>query len=126
MLNSFFDQFIIIPLLSGWWNNSYLMVLVVIGVVYLLFFQVFLVPRRWQVILEGLYQHWWETLQTGLGSQAGVYFPFIFSLFFLVGLLNLMGLFPYVFTVATHIAITFGFSFSILMAVTILSLRKFG
>nr|YP_009257429.1 ATP synthase F0 subunit 6 [Haliclystus antarcticus]ANH09484.1 ATP synthase F0 subunit 6 [Haliclystus antarcticus] len=126
MLSSFFDQFIIIPLLSGWWNNSYLMVMVVVLMAYLLFFQVFLIPRRWQVLLEGLYQHWWETLQTGLGAHAGIYFPFIFALFFLIGLLNLMGLFPYVFTVATHIAITFGFSFSILMAVTILSLRKFG
>lgn len=102
------------------------MVIIALTLVYLFFFQIHLVPRRWQVLVEGLYQHWWETLQTGLGVQAGAYFPFLFALFFLVGLLNLMGLFPYVFTVATHIAITFGFSFSILMAVTILSLRKFG
>ena len=40
-------------------------------------------------------------------------------------LLNLLGLFPYVFTVGTHIIITFGISLSILVAVTILGIKNF-
>nr|AET13235.1 ATP synthase F0 subunit 6 [Craterolophus convolvulus] len=125
MLGSFFDQFIIIPLIYGWLSNSLIMVLLVPTLGYIFFHQVHLVPRRWQVVVEGLYLHWWDNLKISLGPQAGVYFPFLFCLFFLVGTLNLLGLFPYVFTVMTHIAITFGFSISILVAVTILGLYKF-
>ena len=41
-------------------------------------------------------------------------------------LFNLLGLCPYVFTVPVHIAITFGVSFSIIIAVTISGIIKFG
>ena len=39
--------------------------------------------------------------------------------------LNILGLFPYVFTVATHTIITFGLSFSIVLSVTILGIKNF-
>nr|AER54586.1 ATP synthase F0 subunit 6 [Lucernaria janetae] len=126
MLTSFFDQFIIVPLMYGWWNNAWLMLLIAPLLMYLFFDRIYMVPRRWQVLVEGLYGHWMETLKTNLGVQAGTYFPFLFSLFFMVAILNVLGLFPYVFTVMTHIAITFGFSFSILIAVTVLSIQRFG
>lgn len=125
MLSSFFDQFIIIPLMYGWLTNSLLMVLLVPFLVYTFFSRLYLIPRRWQVLVEGLYDHWLDNLKVNLGASSGFYFPFIFSLFLLVAMLNLLGLFPYVFTVMTHIAVTFGFSFSILIAVTLLGVYRF-
>ena len=47
------------------------------------------------------------------------------SMFMLIMVLNVLGLFPYVFTVGTHIIVTFGISLSVLMAVTILGIKNF-
>ena len=41
------------------------------------------------------------------------FFPFIFTLFMLIGIINLFGLIPYTFTPTTHIVLTFGLSLSI-------------
>ena len=64
-------------------------------------------------------------IKDSLTSRGLKYFPFIISTFFLIAFLNLFGLFPYVFTVGTHIVITFGISLSILIAVTILGIKNF-
>lgn len=47
-----------------------------------------------------------------------------FSLFFLV-FLNIFGLCPYVFTPTTHIIVTLGFSFSIIIGITLSGLLRF-
>lgn len=75
--------------------------------------------------MEILYNHWVTLIKDSLGNKGLKYFPFVFSMFVLVAFLNLLGLFPYVFTVGTHIIITFGISLSILIAVTILGVKNF-
>nr|AET13207.1 ATP synthase F0 subunit 6 [Catostylus mosaicus] len=121
---NYFDQFTIVSLFPGFTNSS-LMLLVSI-IITLLFFKVDnLIPKRWQIPIEILYDHWVNLVKDSLGSPGLKYFPFIFSLFLLIAWLNVLGLFPYVFTVGTHIIVTFGISLSILVVVTILGIKNF-
>ena len=55
-----------------------------------------------------------------LGKE--VYLPFIYSIFFFILIANLTGNIPYSFTITTSIIVSIGFSFTILIAVTILGL----
>nr|YP_004940465.1 ATP synthase F0 subunit 6 [Cassiopea xamachana]AER54474.1 ATP synthase F0 subunit 6 [Cassiopea xamachana] len=121
---SYFDQFVIVNIVPGVTNSS-LMLLISIIFILVIFRNNNLIPRRWQVVLEILYDHWVNLIKDSLTSRGLKYFPFIISTFFLIAFLNLFGLFPYVFTVGTHIVITFGISLSILIAVTILGIKNF-
>ena len=101
------------------------MVIFVVLLIMTFFSTSWLIPTRWQIIAELIYDHWVNLLRDSLGDKGSKYFPFIISLFFVLMLLNVLGLFPYVFTVGTHIVITFGLSFSIVLAVTILGIKNF-
>lgn len=121
---SYFDQFSIVSIFPGITNSSFMLVTAIVFAI-TIFKSNALVPRRWQVIIEVLYDHWVNLMKDSLGAKGLKYFPFVFSLFILLTLLNMLGLFPYVFTVGTHIIITFGISLSILIAVTILGIKNF-
>ena len=121
---SYFDQFSIVSIVPSITNSSFMLLVAIFSGI-LLFKGNALIPNRWQVFVEVLYDHWVNLIKDSLGLKGLKYFPFIFSLFLLLMLLNLLGLFPYVFTVGTHIIITFGISLSILVAVTILGIKNF-
>nr|AET13221.1 ATP synthase F0 subunit 6 [Rhizostoma pulmo] len=121
---SYFDQFAIINIIPGITNSS-LMLLGSILVIVTFFRSNNLIPSRWQLILETLYIHWVELINDSLGYKGSRYFPFVISLFLLISCINVLGLFPYVFTVGTHIIVTFGLSLSILLIVTMLGLKNF-
>ena len=121
---SYFDQFVVVSIIPGVTNSSMMLMIVIVSMS-VLFKNNNLVPNRWQVIMEILYNHWVTLIKDSLGNKGLKYFPFVFSMFVLVAFLNLLGLFPYVFTVGTHIIITFGISLSILIAVTILGVKNF-
>lgn len=60
-----------------------------------------------------------------LGKTGQRYFPFVLCLFLFIVILNIIGLFPYVFPPTAHIVVTFGLSLSIMIAVTILGILAF-
>lgn len=124
MTASYFDQFTIVSLVPGVTNSSLMLVLSVVFI-FGFFNPSKLIPNRWQSIIEVLYDHWVTLVKDSLGIRGSKYFPFVFSLFILIAWLNVLGLFPYVFTVGTHIVVTFGLSLSILTVVTILGLKNF-
>uniref|UniRef100_A0AAU6W7N9 ATP synthase subunit a n=1 Tax=Cephea cephea TaxID=880218 RepID=A0AAU6W7N9_9CNID len=124
MVASYFDQFTIVSIFPGFTNSS-LMLLVAITFVLTVFRVDNLIPARWQILIEILYDHWVSLIKDSLGNTGLKYFPFVFSMFMLILMLNILGLFPYVFTVGTHMIITFGISLSILVSVTILGLKNF-
>lgn len=66
-----------------------------------------------------------SVVHDNLGKTGEKYFPFVLCLFIFIVMLNVMGLFPYVFTPTVHIVVTFGLSFSILMGVTLLGFITF-
>lgn len=124
MTASYFDQFGIVSIIPGLTNSSLMLILSIIFIIG--FFNVNkLIPGRWQSIIEIVYDHWIVLVKDSLGVKGSKYFPFVFSLFLLIAWLNVLGLFPYVFTVGTHIIVTFGLSLSILIVVTILGIKNF-
>ena len=50
----------------------------------------------------------------------GKYFPFVLCPFLFIVILNVLGVFPYVFTPTAYLVVTFGFSLSMMMGVTLL------
>lgn len=78
-----------------------------------------LIPSRWQSVTELIHSNMRSVVQDNLGQKGQIYFPFILCLFVFIAVLNIMGLFPYVFTPTAHLVMTFGMSLSILIAVTV-------
>ena len=60
-----------------------------------------------------------------LGKTGQKFFPFVLSFFLFIVVLNVLGLFPYVFTPTVHIIVTFGLSLSIIIGVTLLGFLTF-
>ena len=66
-----------------------------------------LVPGRLQSLAEMSYEFVAGTVRSSAGKEGMRFFPFVFSLFMFVLILNLFGMIPYGFTVTSHIIITF-------------------
>lgn len=75
--------------------------------------------------MEIIHSNMRSVVHENLGKLGQRYFPFILCLFMFIAMLNILGLFPYIFTPTSHIIITFGLSLSIMIAVTILGLITF-
>nr|WAJ54440.1 ATP synthase subunit 6 [Lillipathes sp. USNM 1457355] len=123
MSGGYFDQFKIVVLFAL--TNSSMMMMITVAVGLLLFKGVRLVPNRWQSIIEYIYDHFHGVVKDNLGPEGLKYFPFIISLFLFIVFLNVLGLFPYVFTPTVHIVVTLGLSFSIVIGVTLAGIWKF-
>lgn len=65
-----------------------------------------LVPSRFQLAGELVYTFVANMLRSSAGSEGMRFFPFVFSLFGFVLVCNLLGMFPYFFTVTSHIIVT--------------------
>lgn len=101
------------------------MMFLVIFVVLLFLKGVDLIPKRWQSFFELVCFHFYYVAKENLGVEGLKFFPFILSLFFFLVFLNSFGLCPYVFTPTTHIIVTLGFSFSIIIGITLSGLLRF-
>nr|QIN90381.1 ATP synthase F0 subunit 6 [Relicanthus daphneae] len=123
MSGAYFDQFKIVSLVA--FTNSSMMMVLAVAVALLLFKGAKLIPNRWQSIMESIYSHLHSVVKDNLGPGGLKYFPFVISLFLFIVFLNVLGLFPYVFTPTVHIVVTLGLSWSIVIGVTLAGLWKF-
>jgi F-type H+-transporting ATPase subunit a len=91
-------------------TNSALFMLIALGAIILLMLGATssrtLVPGRLQSVAEMSYEFVASTLRNTAGPEAMKFFPLVFSLFMFILVLNVMGIFPYTFTVTSHIIIT--------------------
>lgn len=85
-----------------------------------------MVPSRLQLSAELLYGVIRNTVEQNVGTKGRQFIPLMFSLFLFILLCNLFGLFPYAFTVTSHIAITFALAILVFMLVTIVGFAKHG
>jgi F-type H+-transporting ATPase subunit a len=85
-----------------------------------------LVPGRLQSISEMSYEFVASMLRDAAGSQGMKFFPFVFSLFMFVLVANLLGLFPYFFTVTSHIIVTFMLALLVIGTVIVYGFMKNG
>ena len=85
-----------------------------------------LVPSRWQSIAELCYEFVAKMLRDAAGTEGMRFFPFVFSLFMFVLFANLFGMFPYFFTVTSHIVVTFALAMLVISTVIIYGCMKHG
>ncbi len=85
-----------------------------------------LVPTRMQSISEMIYEFVASMLRDAAGNQGMRFFPFVFTIFMFVMVANLLGLFPYFFTVTSHIIVTFALSLLIVGTVVVYGIAKHG
>ena len=78
-----------------------------------------IVPGRLQAAAEMLYEFIYNMVRDNAGEKAMRFFPFIFTLFMFIFAANLIGLFPYAFTVTSHIVVTFAMAITVFAAVTL-------
>nr|YP_009672647.1 ATP synthase F0 subunit 6 [Dictyopteris divaricata]QDB64132.1 ATP synthase F0 subunit 6 [Dictyopteris divaricata] len=126
------EQFSILPLLSlsvtfidFSITNAVLTSLISLGSAWCLYFllSVFgltIVPVRWQLILESLYETAAGLIWDSVGARGQKYFPFIFSIFLFVLLSNVSGLAPYSFTTTSHLVQTMVLAYTVFIGVMII------
>jgi F-type H+-transporting ATPase subunit a len=85
-----------------------------------------LIPDKFQLIAEMIYNFIAKMISDTAGSKAKPYFAFIFSLFMFVLFCNMFGMIPYSFTVTSHVIVTFILASFIFIGVTIIGFMKHG
>src|ERR1700742_1659146 len=65
-----------------------------------------LVPGRIQSIAELSYEFVANTIRSTAGKEGMRFFPFVFSIFMLLAVSNIVGIIPYAFTISSHIIVT--------------------
>ncbi|MEP2577368.1 MAG: F0F1 ATP synthase subunit A, partial [Roseibium sp.] len=108
-------------------NSALFMVLTVVGASAFLILSTRgrgLVPGRWQSAAEMTYEFVAQTLRESAGSDGMRFFPFVFSLFMFILVANLWGMFPYFFTVTSHIIVTAAMAVAVILLVLFYGLKK--
>ncbi len=77
------------------------------------------VPGRWQMMAEKLYDLVADLLESGAGEKAKPFFPFIFTIFSFILFANLFGMLPWSHSVTSHIIVNF--SIAVLLFVVIIA-----
>jgi F-type H+-transporting ATPase subunit a len=129
-----FELYPLIPLRIGsldlsFTNSALFMVLIVVLTSGFLIYATTrrsLIPSRLQSIAEMSYEFVASTLRTSAGHEGMKFFPFVFSLFMFILVANLIGMFPYFFTVTSHIIITASFAMTVMVIVVGYGLMKNG
>lgn len=85
-----------------------------------------LVPTRMQSVAELCYEFVANMVRENVGLAGMKYFPFVFTLFTYILVMNLIGLIPYSFTVTSHIIITFALAALVFVMVTVIGFVRHG
>ena len=85
-----------------------------------------LVPTRMQSVAEMMYEFVAGMLRDSAGSQGMKFFPLVFSLFLFILVANMLGMFPYFFTVTSHIIITAALALLVFATVLVVGFYKNG
>nr|UHB41939.1 ATP synthase F0 subunit a [Diaporthe sp.] len=86
-----------------------------------------LVSNNWSISQESLYATIHSIVTNQINGKSGqIYFPFIYTLFIVILMNNLIGMVPYSFASTSHFVLTFSLSFTIVLGATILGFQKHG
>lgn len=78
-----------------------------------------LVPGRFQSLAELSYEFVADMIRSNAGAEGMKFFPFVFSIFMLVLVSNMVGVFPYSFTISSHIIVTVALALMVFFTVLI-------
>jgi len=138
-LSSPLEQFEILPLLSlnfgsfdfSITNQTIILFLVCFFIITLFFAglkpstnSLFIIPNRWQSIIEGMYMLVLAMVIDNIGGKKNqFFFPLVFTIFFFIISMNLIGLVPYSFTVTSHFIATLALSLAIFIGINIICVK---
>jgi len=146
MYNNFFfsplEQFEILPAFSFYLGgldfsitNETIILVVIFFLTFTLFYSclkqsdstLFVVPHRWQVLVEIIYKMVLSIIVDNIDAKKGQYFfPLVFSIFFFITFVNIIGLVPYSFTLTSHLIVTFALSLALFIGINIICVRLHG
>jgi F-type H+-transporting ATPase subunit a len=107
-------------------SSAYMLLAVVLTSLLMLATGRRLVPGRMQSIAEISYEFVADTIHTTAGKDGMKFFPFVFTIFMLVTVSNLVGIIPYTFTISSHIIVTAALAFLVFFTVLIYGFYKNG
>jgi len=110
-------------------NSALWMTLAVVVTTVLMVFsmrQKALVPGRWQNVGEILYEFISNMVQDTIGREGRKYFPFVFSIFMIVLMGNLLGMIPGSFTYTSHIIVTGVLAMVVFLGATFIGFARHG
>ena len=136
------EQFEIIPIISfkmgildfSITNEVVVLSLIFFFVSYLFIFSTkaenssfYIIPHRWQIIIEAFFKLILSMISDNVASQRGQnFFPFVFTIFVYILMLNLIGLVPYSFTLTSHLIVTFALALFMFIGINIICVRTHG
>jgi F-type H+-transporting ATPase subunit a len=85
-----------------------------------------LVPGRLQSVVELSYEFMASTITANAGKEGMKFFPFIFSIFMLLTVSNMLGVIPYSFTISSHIIVTAALALLVFCTVLVYGFYKNG
>ncbi|MEP7241845.1 MAG: F0F1 ATP synthase subunit A [Devosia sp.] len=85
-----------------------------------------IIPGRVQLMTEMAYQFVANMVRTTAGTEGMKFFPFVFSLFMFILVANLFGMFPYFFTVTSHLIVTVCLALMVFLTVVIYGFYRNG
>jgi F-type H+-transporting ATPase subunit a len=85
-----------------------------------------LVPGRLQSVGEMWYGMIDNMVKNVLGEEGRPFFPLVFSLFSFVLIANMLGMFPYFFTVTSHVIVTVAMALFVVGLVVVVGIYKHG
>lgn len=126
------EQFCILPLLSFSVfiidisiTNAFITTFISLGAILFLYyglhlFNLNLIPYRWQLVFESLYETVAGLIWDSVGFRGQKYFPIIFTIFIFVLVSNVSGLAPYSFTTTSHLAQTMVLAYTVFIGVMLI------
>jgi F-type H+-transporting ATPase subunit a len=103
-----------------------LSVAAVTGILLLASAKAALVPGRLQSVGELWYSFIDNMVRQVLGHEGKAFFPLVFSLFSFVLMANMLGMFPYFFTVTSHVIVTASLAVFVVGLVVVVGIYKHG
>ena len=85
-----------------------------------------IIPGRWQLMAEMSYEFVANMVRQNAGHDGMKFFPLVFTLFMFILFANLWGMFPYFFTVTSHIVITAALAITVILTVVIYGFYRNG
>jgi F-type H+-transporting ATPase subunit a len=119
--------------LFGWdvsFTNASLFMVIAMAIIPLFFLVAMnrrsLVPGRLQSTAELSYEFIANMVRENVGEAGMKYFPWVFTIFMFILVLNLLGLLPYSFTVTSHIIVTFALAAMVWLIITAIGFMNHG
>ena len=107
-------------------SSAYMLVAVVLTALLMLATGRKLVPGRMQSVAEISYEFVADTIRSTAGKEGMKFFPFVFTIFMLVTVSNMVGIIPYTFTISSHIIVTAALAFLVFFTVLIYGFYRNG